>query len=102
MATTVSAPAVERRSATAVHPVRGVGTRTLAGSPALAIETRDLTKQYGPVKAVDSLSLGVRQGEIYGFLGPNGAGKTTTLRMLLGLIEPTGGEISLMGSASGS
>ncbi len=102
MATTVSAPAVERRSATAVHPVRGVGTRTLAGSPALAIETRDLTKQYGPVKAVDSLSLGVRQGEIYGFLGPNGAGKTTTLRMLLGLIEPTGGEISLMGSAPGS
>ena len=102
MATTVSAPAVEHRGATAVHPVRGLGTRAVAGSPALAIETRDLTKRYGAVKAVDSLSLGVRQGEIYGFLGPNGAGKTTTLRMLLGLIEPTGGEISLMGSAPGS
>ncbi len=102
MATTVSAPAVEHRGATAVHPVRGLGTRAVAGSPALAIETRDLTKQYGAVKAVDSLSLTVRQGEIYGFLGPNGAGKTTTLRMLLGLIEPTGGEISLMGSPPGS
>ena len=102
MATTVSAPAVEHRGATAVHPVRGLGTRAVAGSPALAIVTRDLTKRYGAVKAVDSLSLGVRQGEIYGFLGPNGAGKTTTLRMLLGLIEPTGGEISLMGSAPGS
>jgi len=74
----------------------------VAGSSALAIETRDLTKQYGAVKAVDSLSLGVRQGEVYGFLGPNGAGKTTTLRMLLGLIEPTGGEISLLGSRPGS
>ena len=102
MATTVSAPAVEHRGATAVHPVRGLGTRAVAGSSALAIETRDLTKQYGAVKAVDSLSLGVRQGEVYGFLGPNGAGKTTTLRMLLGLIEPTGGEISLLGSRPGS
>jgi ABC-type multidrug transport system ATPase subunit len=57
-------------------------------SPAIA--TRALTKRYRDVTAVDSLDLDVRRGEIYGFLGRNGAGKTTTIRMLLGLIRPTG------------
>ena len=49
----------------------------------LAIETNGLSKSYGEVRAVDSVSLRVRRGEIYGFLGLNGAGKTTTIRALL-------------------
>lgn len=67
-----------------------------------AIEISDLHKQYGSINAVDHISLKVREGEVYGFLGPNGAGKTTTLRMLLGLIEPTSGHISLLGRAPGT
>jgi len=57
----------------------------------LAIETEDLGKRYGTVRAVEHLSLRVAEGEIYAFLGLNGAGKTTTLRMLLGMIRPTAG-----------
>lgn len=57
----------------------------------LPIETEDLGKRYGDVKAVEHLSLRVAQGEIYAFLGLNGAGKTTTIRMLLGMIKPTTG-----------
>ncbi|MFN2269729.1 MAG: ABC transporter ATP-binding protein [Anaerolineae bacterium] len=57
----------------------------------LAIETRDLSKRYGDVIAVDHLSLRVAEGEIYAFLGLNGAGKTTTIRLLLGMIKPTTG-----------
>ncbi len=63
------------------------------------VETRRLTKRYGPLTAVDALDLEVRAGEVYGFLGPNGAGKTTTLRMLLGLIRPTSGSVRLFGRA---
>jgi ABC-2 type transport system ATP-binding protein len=62
------------------------------------VETRRLTKRYGTVTAVDALDLTVHAGEVYGFLGPNGAGKTTTLRMLLGLVRPTSGEVRLNGS----
>jgi ABC-2 type transport system ATP-binding protein len=61
------------------------------------IETKDVTKKYGTLKAVDSISLKVKKGEIYGFLGLNGAGKTTTIRMLLGMIRPTSGESWLKG-----
>jgi ABC-2 type transport system ATP-binding protein len=62
-----------------------------------AIEMRGLTKRYGASPAVDDLSLRVESGEIYGFLGLNGAGKTTTIRMLLGMIRPTSGSVSLLG-----
>jgi ABC-2 type transport system ATP-binding protein len=65
------------------------------------VEARRLTKRYAKVTAVDALDLTVRAGEVYGFLGPNGAGKTTTLRMLLGLIKPTSGEVRLFGRAPG-
>ena len=68
---------------------------TTTDSPAIA--TRALTKRYRDVLAVDSLDLDVRRGEIYGFLGRNGAGKTTTIRMLLGLIRPSGGEVEVLG-----
>jgi ABC-type multidrug transport system ATPase subunit len=66
-----------------------------------AVQTRNLTKVYGGVRAVDGLNLSVRRGEVYGFLGPNGAGKTTTLRMLLGLIRATSGRASVLGCAPG-
>ncbi len=65
------------------------------------VQTTGLTKRYGNVRAVESLDLTVRAGEVYGFLGPNGAGKTTTLRMLLGLIRPTAGSVRLFGQPPG-
>jgi len=61
------------------------------------IETRDLTKRFGSRLAVDGVSLHVGGGEIYGFLGPNGAGKTTTILLLLGILEPDGGEARIAG-----
>jgi ABC-2 type transport system ATP-binding protein len=63
----------------------------------LAIETRRLTRRFGSLTAVDQLDLQVPGGVLYGLIGPNGAGKTTTLRMLAGLLEPSGGEILLNG-----
>jgi ABC-2 type transport system ATP-binding protein len=56
------------------------------------LEARGLTKRFGSTTAVDNLTFAIEPGRITGFLGPNGAGKTTTLRMLLGLVHPTGGE----------
>jgi ABC-2 type transport system ATP-binding protein len=61
------------------------------------IVTRSLTKRYGRVLAVDRVDLDVREGDRYGFLGPNGSGKTTVVRMLLGLVYATSGEIEVMG-----
>ncbi|MGY4716553.1 ABC transporter ATP-binding protein [Bacillus velezensis] len=61
------------------------------------VVTHDLTKKYKKHTSVDGLNLRMRRGEIYGFLGPNGAGKTTTIRMLLGLIKPTKGNIEIFG-----
>jgi ABC-2 type transport system ATP-binding protein len=62
-----------------------------------AIVARNLTKRYGRTAAVDDVSFAIGRGEIVGFLGPNGAGKTTTLRMLAGLIRPSGGEGRVLG-----
>ena len=59
------------------------------------IETNGLTKQYGKILSVNNLDLAVPEGSIYGFLGPNGAGKSTTLKMLLGLVHPTKGDIRI-------
>jgi ABC-2 type transport system ATP-binding protein len=61
------------------------------------IEARDLTKRYGKVAAVDSVSFTVGRGEIFGLLGPNGAGKTTTILMMLGLTDVTSGSVSVLG-----
>ncbi|RRJ30080.1 ABC transporter ATP-binding protein [Halocatena pleomorpha] len=63
-----------------------------------AIEVTELTKEYGSVRAVDSLSFTVSEGEIFGYLGPNGAGKTTTIRALLGLLTPTSGTARVLGA----
>jgi len=62
-----------------------------------AIETAGLTKHYGDTRAVEDLSLTVREGEVFGFLGPNGAGKTTTIRTLLGFLSPTDGGATVLG-----
>lgn len=59
------------------------------------IETKKLTKQYGTQKSVADLNIHVEKGKIYGLLGRNGAGKTTTMKMLLGLTQPTSGEIKI-------
>jgi ABC-type multidrug transport system ATPase subunit len=61
------------------------------------ISTRGLVKQYGRLRAVDGVDLEVQAGDVYGFLGANGSGKTTTVRMLLGLVLPTSGEVELLG-----
>ena len=61
------------------------------------IHVSHLTKKYGQTTAVDDISFEVQQGEIVGYLGPNGAGKSTTLKMLVGLLQPTSGEISVAG-----
>ncbi|MBF8282621.1 MAG: bacitracin ABC transporter ATP-binding protein, partial [Anaerolineales bacterium] len=66
-----------------------------------AIETNGLSKSYGQVRAVDSVNLRVKQGEIYGFIGLNGAGKTTTIRALLGMIRPSAGSVKVLGQAVG-
>ena len=63
----------------------------------MVLETVDLTKQYGKQFAVSELNMHVKKGEIYGLLGRNGAGKTTTIRMAMGLLQPTKGEVKLFG-----
>jgi len=65
------------------------------------IEIRGLTKRFGQALAVDSLTLAVPEGSVFGFLGPNGAGKTTTIRVLMGLANPTAGEVRLLGEVAG-
>ncbi len=65
-----------------------------------AIRIRGLTKTFGPKVAVRSLDLAIPQGSLYGFIGPNGAGKTTTIRMIMSIIFPDSGELSVLGKAS--
>src|SRR5579884_2180048 len=79
-----------------VMTMPGVNT-SQARSGDSVIQIRNLSKYYGQRPAVDNLSLNVQRGEIFGFLGPNGAGKTTTIRMMLGLISPTGGSVEILG-----
>lgn len=76
-----------------------ISTGTGDRPAALAIETHNLTKTYrrGATPALDNLNLHISRGALFGFIGPNGAGKTTTLRMLAGLLEPTSGEIQILG-----
>jgi len=63
----------------------------------VVLETRNITKRFKDVLAVNSLSMKVRKGEIYGFLGPNGAGKSTTIKMIMGLFHPTSGQAFING-----
>ncbi|MCL2059649.1 MAG: ABC transporter ATP-binding protein [Oscillospiraceae bacterium] len=66
-----------------------------------AIQTDNLTKTYGKFRGIDSVSLDVEAGEIYGFIGPNGAGKSTTIRTMLALIRPTSGTARIFGKDCG-
>lgn len=75
------------------QPTAGSGSRT----GEVVLRMRELTKRYGQRLAVNNLNLEVHRGEIFGFLGPNGAGKTTTIRMALGLITPTSGNVEILG-----
>ena len=74
----------------------GTSADRTAGVPALELE--DLTKRFGNFVAVEDLNLVVSRGDVYGFLGPNGSGKSTTIRMILGLVRPTSGEVRIFGS----
>jgi len=82
-----------------VHPVLADGSPHAAMSP--AIHAVGLSKRFGDTVAVDSLSITVQRGEVFGFLGPNGAGKTTMVKLLLGLARPTGGEALVLGAPLG-
>src|SRR5689334_20878799 len=62
----------------------------------IAIESRNLTRRFGDIMAVDHLSLQVPRNIIYGFLGPNGSGKSTTIRLLCGLLMPSEGEVRVL------
>jgi len=101
-------PAVPARSVPAPVDLKGPAAagkdaaadqRTLV-SP--AIHTIELRKEYSRTVALEGLSITVRRGEIFGFLGPNGAGKTTAVKLLLGLVRPTGGEAMLLGAPVGN
>ena len=70
---------------------------SLIGMDETVVRTDRLTKRYGERLAVDSVSLTVGRGEVYGFLGPNGAGKTTTLSMITGLLRPDEGTVEIAG-----
>ena len=72
----------------------------MSDAPAVFVDR--ITKHYGNTVAVDDVSSSVPRGVVFGYLGPNGAGKTTTIRMLLGLLEPTGGRAQLLGDDSWS
>jgi ABC-2 type transport system ATP-binding protein len=67
----------------------------------IILETDSLDKSYGPVHAVNQLSLTVGAGQVYGILGPNGSGKTTTLSMLMGIVRPNGGSFKWFGGETG-
>jgi ABC-2 type transport system ATP-binding protein len=68
--------------------------------PGAALETRELTKRFGSLVALDNLTIAVEPGEVFGFLGPNGAGKTTTIRLLLDFLRATSGSAALFGQAT--
>jgi ABC-2 type transport system ATP-binding protein len=80
-----------------VQPDRRHGERAPAEMPPVVLETRELTKRYNGLTAVDGLTLQVFQGEVFGLLGPNGAGKTTTIHMMCGLLLPDDGSVLIQG-----
>src|SRR5512135_1879611 len=77
-------------------PENGASTLNRTGNSRL-IETKNLVKRYGDKAAVNDVSFEVYGGEVFGFLGPNGAGKTTTIKMIVGLLQPTSGTVSVAG-----
>jgi ABC-2 type transport system ATP-binding protein len=84
-----------------VLPAKAPVRKTLPGAAGAVVQAEHLTKRFGDLLAVDDLSFALESGTVTGFLGPNGAGKTTTLRMLLHLVEPTGGRALVFGGRYG-
>ena len=78
-------------------PIPQTGTALAAEADDAVVLTQDLTKTFGKRTVVEGLNLVVPRGSVYGFLGPNGSGKSTTMKMLLGLLAPTRGQISVLG-----
>src|SRR4029078_12581196 len=72
-------------------------TTSVPNGRELAIRADRVTRDFGPVRARDALSLEIPKGIVFGFLGPNGAGKTTAIRVLLGLIDPSAGHAEVLG-----
>ena len=85
--------------ASSPEPAGPAGDAAAAASP--AVHAMDLRKQYRRTTAPARLSMNVQRGEVFGFLGPNGAGKTTAVKILLGLIRPTGGDAMVLGAPAG-
>ena len=73
------------------------GIRRASANGDVAVRTTALRKVFGSLVAVDNLDLEIHRGEVFGLLGPNGSGKTTTIRMLCGLLEPSGGSATVVG-----
>jgi ABC-2 type transport system ATP-binding protein len=80
-----------------VAPIAASPTTPATPAKAPAISTRNLTKRYGALTALDNLTLELEPGDVFGFIGPNGAGKSTTMKILAGLLEPTGGDAAVLG-----
>jgi ABC-2 type transport system ATP-binding protein len=82
-----------------IGPAGTEGSRSVAPDAAPAIEARGLTRAFAGVPAVEDLSFDVHGGELFGLVGPDGAGKTTTLRMLAGVLRPSGGDALVLGAS---
>src|SRR6202142_378776 len=93
------------RSAEAVRERHGALSVAKSSRPDVsaspAVFTNELRKQFRTTTALAGLSMAVGRGEVFGFLGPNGAGKTTAVKLLLGLVRPTGGEAMVLGAPAG-
>ena len=87
--------------ADAIEEKKAAAPEGAAASPHPAIQTVNLSKKFGKTVALAGLSMTVPRGEVFGFLGPNGAGKTTSVKLLLGLLKPSGGEAWLLGRPIG-
>jgi ABC-2 type transport system ATP-binding protein len=103
MSRTNSAERIAVDEGSVARNAAGPGDHSVDGRRAQspAIHTAGLTKRFGATLAVNSLSMTVERGEVFGFLGPNGAGKTTVVKLLLGLARPTGGEALVLGAPLG-
>jgi ABC-2 type transport system ATP-binding protein len=89
---------VKTDSSTAAAPAQApLPPPPLPALPAPAIVTRQLTKRYGSLTALDTLDLVLEKGDVFGFIGPNGAGKSTTMKILAGLLQPTSGYAEVLG-----
>src|SRR5216110_1853582 len=78
-------------------PSTSITPPPLSPGKSSAIETSNLTKRYGALTALDTLSLRLDQGDVFGFIGPNGAGKSTTMKILAGLLTPSAGFATVLG-----